>query len=216
VCYDSTMIKLLIASNNAGKVREYRQLLAPLAADGVRLCAPKAQGLELAVHESGTSYLENARIKALAFSRASGLLTLADDSGLEVDALGGEPGVCSARYAGSDASDVDRYRLLLHELQGIPWERRHARFRCVIVLAAPTGETFTSEGVCPGIIALEPHGENGFGYDPVFYLPERGMSMAQLPEDVKNQIGHRGRALQALLPVLKRVLNGRLVVAGGR
>jgi XTP/dITP diphosphohydrolase len=209
------VIELLVASNNPGKVREYEQLLAPLTTDGVRLCTPKAQGLELVVHESGTSYLENARIKALAFSRASGLLTLADDSGLEVDALGGEPGVCSARYAGSDASDVDRYRLLLHKLEGVPWERRSARFRCVIVLATPTGETFTSEGVCPGIIALEPLGENGFGYDPVFYLPERGMSMAQLSEDVKNRISHRGRALQAILPVLERVLAARFLATGG-
>jgi len=203
VWYIEVMVRLLIATENAGKIREYEQLL------GSRpwgLCTPRDLELALAVHEDGESYAQNARIKALAYMQASRLATLADDSGLEVDALGGEPGVRSARYAGASASDTDRYRLLLQRLHGISWEKRRARFRCVVALALPGGETYSTEGVCEGVIAFGPQGDRGFGYDPVFYLPEHGQTMAQLPPEVKNRISHRARAVQQMLPILSHAL----------
>ena len=124
----------------------------------------------------------------------SGLLTLADDSGLEVDALGGEPGVRSSRYAGDNAGDAERVSFLLNKLRDIPQDRRQARFRCVIAIAQPGRPTQTAEGTCQGFIALEPKGDNGFGYDPVFFLPEYGKTIAELPPEIKNRISHRGRA----------------------
>jgi XTP/dITP diphosphohydrolase len=208
------MILLLIATNNAGKLREYQQLLTPLPPDVVRLCTPASVGLSLAIQEDGATYVENARLKALGHARASGLLTLADDSGLEVDALSGEPGVHSARYAGNGASDEDRYRLLLQKLDGVPTERRTARFRCAIVLAAPDDQTFSEEGTCEGVIALQPCGKNGFGYDPIFYLPPFHATMAELSPDIKNRVSHRARAVQALLPALTHMLPGEPFPSG--
>lgn len=197
------MSRLLIATNNPGKKREYQQLLGHLK---VKLCAPQDLSLSIEIREDASTYAENARLKARRYLRASGLLTLADDSGLEVDALGGEPGPHSARYAGPGAGDAARYGLLLQKLDGVPWEQRTARFRCVLVLAVPNGEAHTAEGTCEGIIALEPQGDQGFGYDPVFYLPQCGRTMAQLPPEVKNCISHRARAAQKMLPVLSRIL----------
>jgi XTP/dITP diphosphohydrolase len=160
--------------------------------------------LELEVSEDGAAYVDNARQKAEAFARASGLLTLADDSGLEVDALDGAPGVRSARYA--KGHDGDRVTALLTQLLDVPWEQRTARFRCVVVIITPEGESYTTEGVCEGRITLEPAGEGGFGYDPVFYLARHGCTMAQLPQKVKNRISHRGRAVEAALPILGRLM----------
>jgi XTP/dITP diphosphohydrolase len=200
------MPSLLIATNNLGKQREYELLLAPLK---LVLCTPQDLGLSITVRESGSTYAENAGIKALHYLQASGLLTLADDSGLEVDALGGEPGLHSARYAGSGAGDADRYRLLLRELDGFPWERRTARFRCVLVLAVPGGKVHSAEGTCEGLIAFEPKGEHGFGYDPIFCLPHYEKTMAQLPPEVKNRVSHRARAVQKMLPILSRILADR-------
>jgi XTP/dITP diphosphohydrolase len=196
------MMKLLIATRNPGKVREYEKLLAGLP---LELTHPAQEGLDIEVAETGESFAENARLKATAYARASGLLTLADDSGLEVDALGGEPGIRSARYAGSEASDEERYRLLLAKLQGVPWEKRTARFRCVIAVATPDGQIHTAEGACEGIITFEPRGEHGFGYDPVFYLAEYEMTMAELPPETKNRISHRARAAH----------NFQLLISGG-
>jgi XTP/dITP diphosphohydrolase len=187
------MTKLLIATHNSGKVKEYQKLLAGLPLELTHLAE---EGLDMEVAETGESFAENAILKANAYARASGLLTLADDSGLEVDALNGEPGIHSARYAGSEASDEERYQLLLENLKDVPWERRTARFRCVIAVATPDGEVRTAEGTCEGIIAFEPQGEHGFGYDPVFYLPEHGRTMAELPPQTKNNISHRARAAQ--------------------
>ena len=203
VCYSRPVRALLIATDNRGKRAEYKSLLAPFRAT---LRFPDQLGLQVVAREAGRSYAENAAIKALSHAQASGLATLADDSGLEVDALGGEPGLYSARYAGEKASDADRYRLLLEKLTAVPWERRTARFRCCVVLAKPDGRTHTAEGVCEGVIALEPRGEHGFGYDPVFYLPEHGRTLAQLPSEVKNRLSHRARALEKLLPTLTHVL----------
>jgi XTP/dITP diphosphohydrolase len=203
VCYICGMTGLLIATSNPGKREEYEYLLASL---NLPLVTPGGINLSIHVDECGQSYAENARSKALAYCQASGLLTLADDSGLEVDALHGEPGLHSARYGGPDLDDRARFRLLLQQLDGVPWEERSARFRCVIVVAAPGGVTYSSEGVCEGLIAFGPKGEHGFGYDPVFCLPEHDCTMSELPPRVKNRVSHRARAVEKMLPVLSRVV----------
>lgn len=194
--------KLLIATHNRGKLREYTALLAGLP---FTLVTPDDLGLDLSVVESGNTYADNARLKAAAYAQASGLLALADDSGLEVDALDGAPGVRSARYALGD--DADRVTALLRALDaaGVPAEDRAARFRCVIVLAAPDGRTWQTEGTCEGRIIDAPRGSGGFGYDPVFYLSAHGRTMAELPPEEKNRISHRARAAQALRPLLARL-----------
>ena len=200
-------MKLLIATNNPGKVREYEELLETLPA-AVEITYPAQQGLALEVEESGETFEENARLKALAFAQASGLLTLADDSGLEVDALDGAPGVRSARYAGPDANDVDRYRKLLGALAGVPADRRSARFRCVVALAQPDGTIHTADGTCEGEIGHEPRGTHGFGYDPVFVVDGYGgRTMAELAPEIKNRISHRGRALAAIRPRLEQLVS---------
>ena len=150
---------------------------------------------------------ENAGLKATAFAKESGLLSLADDSGLEVDALGGEPGIFSARFAGEGASDKDRVDYLLSRLRDVPQEKRSARFRCVIAIAIPDGETELCTGVCEGLITLEPRGEQGFGYDPVFYLLELNKTMAELPMKTKNDVSHRGKATRKAYQVLERLKN---------
>ena len=187
-------MKLLIATHSAGKKREYASLLEDLALEQVTL---DDLGVEQTIAEDGASYAENALLKAKGYAAATGLLTLADDSGLEVDALDGAPGVLTARYAGEGASDEQRYLLLLQNLRGVPDERRTARFRCVIALAWPGGRVEITEGVCEGRITHGPRGEHGFGYDPVFYVPEYGCTMAQLPPEVKNRISHRGTSVEA-------------------
>lgn len=199
------MTRLLIATHNPGKLREYEALLADLP---LILTGPGREGIELGIEETGESFRQNAVLKARAYAQASGLLTLADDSGLEVDVLGGEPGVFSSRYAGPGADDEDRVRLLLRKLEGVPWEERTARFRCVIALATPQGEMWTAEGSCEGIIAFEPRGEHGFGYDPVFYLPQLDKTMAQLPAEIKNHISHRARAAEKTRAILQELVAG--------
>jgi len=194
--------KLLLATNNQAKVREYRSLLRNLPYELVTLAE---QGITTVVSEAGESLEENARLKAMVLAAQSQLLALADDSGLEVDALGGEPGRLSARYAGEGASDRDRVNYLLSRLKGVPWEQRSARFRCVIAIATPEGEMEFCSGECRGFITLEPRGEQGFGYDPVFYLPELGKTMAELPLEIKNQVSHRGQAVRKVYQVLERL-----------
>jgi XTP/dITP diphosphohydrolase len=182
---------LLIATTNPGKLKEYRRLL-----DGVpfRLVGPREAGVDVGVEETGASFEENAILKATTLCAASGLPTLADDSGLEVDALDGEPGVRSARYAGDNATDARRNRFLLKKLKKVPEGYRTARFRCVIAVALPGGRVEIFNGECSGEIALAPRGDKGFGYDPVFYLPALGKTMAELPPELKNQLSHRSRA----------------------
>lgn len=197
------MKKLLIATNNPGKLDEYRELLAGLP---IELTSPAAGGIDLDVEETGDSFEENAVLKARAFAQASGLPALADDSGLEVMALDGAPGIHSSRYAGPDATDEDRYRKLLKNLEDVPWERRHARFRCVIAIATPRGALHTVEGQVTGRINFEPRGEHGFGYDPVFYLPDHDKTMAELPDDVKNRISHRADAARRAIPIIRQML----------
>jgi XTP/dITP diphosphohydrolase len=194
-------MELLIATQNPGKAREFRRLLAPLRAS---LRFPYELGLRIEVPEDGIAYADNAAQKALAYARASDLLTLADDSGLEVDALDGAPGVHSARL--TPGHDADRVAALLGQMRDVPWEQRTARFRCAVVIATSTGELYRTEGVCEGLIAFEPAGQGGFGYDPVFYLPDHGCTMAQLPQAQKNRISHRARAIEAAMPTLRRLL----------
>ena len=157
------------------------------------------EGIDVEVSEEGTTMEENARTKAIAYARISRLLTMADDSGLEVDALGGEPGPLSRRYAGDNVSDRERIEYLLEKLKGVPWERRSARFRCVIALASPQGQVELYQGECQGVMGVEPRGEGGFGYDPIFYLPQWDKTMAELPREVKNEVSHRGQAARELL-----------------
>ncbi len=199
------MPKLIIATNNPGKFREFQQLLESC---GWELVAPGDLGIDIDVEESGQTYAENARIKATAYAKASGLVALADDSGIEVDALDGRPGVHSARYGGPGLSDADRVQLLLRELADVPDDRRTARFRAVIAIATPDGEVRYAEGVVEGRIGREPRGENGFGYDPVFVLPDRGLTTAQLSPEEKNRISHRGRAAERAKAILKEMLHG--------
>lgn len=201
-------MEILIATRNAGKLREYEEMLGELSVNGerVRLVMLDDLGIEMEVEETGETFEQNAVLKATVYARESGLLTLADDSGLEVEALGGAPGVQSARYAGPEATDADRYRKLLREMEGLPPEDRAARFVCVVAVCTPEGDVFTAEGEVKGRIAFEPRGTQGFGYDPVFHVPGLRMTMAQAEPDIKNQISHRAEALKAIRPTLEELL----------
>ncbi|MBP8291903.1 MAG: RdgB/HAM1 family non-canonical purine NTP pyrophosphatase [Caldilineaceae bacterium] len=183
--------RLLVATHNRGKILEYRALLSdlPLAVTWL-----DEQGIAEDVEETGATFVANASLKAAAYAQLTGLWTWADDSGLEVDALDGRPGVYSARYGGPGLSDADRYRRLLAELAAIAPEQRTARFRCVIALAIPGGPIYTAEAAVEGLIVDEPRGAHGFGYDPVFFIPDQQRTMAELDPALKNRIGHRGRA----------------------
>lgn len=201
--------KLLIATHNQGKVREYRTLLADLPYEITYL---DAEGVAFEAEETGQTFAENAMLKAQAYAAHTGLLTWADDSGLEVDALDGAPGVLSARYgAPAASSDAERYRLLLSRLAAVPEAQRSARFRCVVALAWPDGPTLTAEAACEGRIALSPRGEHGFGYDPVFLVAdfEHQQTMAELSPELKNQVSHRGRASRAARQLLAQMAPGR-------
>ncbi len=201
------MTKLLVATHNKGKVAEFTDMLQDLEIEWLSL---DDVGVTEDVEETGLTFRENGVLKARAYAAETGLLTLADDSGLEVDALDGAPGVYTARYGGTGLTAVQRYQKLLNDLKQVPAPQRTARFRCVIVLAAPDGALLgESEGVCEGRIALAPAGDNGFGYDPIFYLPQFDQTMAQLAAAQKHQISHRGRAMQAIAPRLRAVLQGR-------
>jgi XTP/dITP diphosphohydrolase len=191
--------RLLLATSNAGKVREIREILADcgwdlLTPDEVGVTPPR-------IIENGRSYLENAVIKARAYMRASGIPALGEDSGLEVDALGGRPGVHSARYGGPGLTDRKRYERLLKEMEGVPAARRLARFRCTVVLTRPGNDDIAREGVLEGRIALQPRGQGGFGYDPVFELDD-GRSLAEIGAE-KQRISHRAQAFTAMAEVLR-------------
>jgi len=194
--------RLLLATNNRGKLREYIPMLAGLPFEVVTLAGA---GITADVEETGSSLEENAVQKATTYAALSGLLTLADDSGLEVDALGGEPGPLSRRYAGENVSDSERNDYLLAKLEGVPLEKRGARFRCVIAVAKPGGGVETCEGVCEGTIAFDARGEGGFGYDPVFHLPEFDKRMAELTLEEKNRISHRAKATHKARLILERM-----------
>lgn len=194
------MPRLMLATGNPGKVAELRGILAlHLDLGGVSLLTPRDWPTPLPeVAETGTTFAENARLKADALASATGLPALADDSGLCVDALGGAPGLHSARWAGPGASDADRNAKLLLALADMPPERRTARFVCAAALAVPGSDTVAADGFCEGIILQAPRGANGFGYDPLFLLPDMGRTMAELTADEKNRLSHRALALSRL------------------
>ena len=192
---------LVIASGNAGKVREFGRLLADMGLE----TQPQPEGLE--VEETGSTFAENARLKAEAVARASGCWALADDSGLSVDALGGAPGVHSARYADTDTARIERLLQELAAAGASTPEARRAQFTAALALANPQGDVVLEvEGICPGTILEAPHGEGGFGYDPVFFVPEAGLTFAEMPHSRKAELGHRGRAFAALKPRLSALL----------
>lgn len=195
----------MLATRNRGKVLELRALLAGLPVD-VR--ALDAYAGVPALPEPRETFAENARSKAVTAARFTGEIALADDSGLEVEALDGAPGVHSATILGPAAIDEDRYRWVLSALGGIDEGRRAARFRAVVAIATPDGAVATFEGVCEGRIADGPRGEHGFGYDPIFFLPAYGQTMAELPPVLKNRISHRARALEAAREYLHRLFHG--------
>lgn len=194
------MLTLLLATGNPGKLAEMQALLEGLP---IRLVTPDTVGIQLDVAEDGDTYAANASKKALAFTRESGLPTLADDTGLEVDALNGEPGMYAKRYVGKPgATDAERRAFLLSKLQGQPrpWT---ARFRCLVALALDGGQVELTEGVCEGEIIPQERGQNGFGYDPIFYIPESGKTMAELAMEEKNRISHRAGAVRAAIPRIR-------------
>lgn len=194
-------MRLLIATTNPGKVKEFQSLLDDDL--NLELVGLIDVGITTEVEETGSTYAENAELKGRAYSKMSGLLTLADDSGIEVEALGGRPGVYSARYASSPAARIEK---LLNEMIDVPAEKRSARFQCAITLAWPDGRFETVTGTCEGFVAHEPRGSGGFGFDPIFYFPEYAKTMAELPIEVKNQISHRGRAAQQAKKILVKTI----------
>ena len=199
------MPRILIATGNKGKLHEIQALLRD---PELILLLPAELGIQLEVEENGTTYETNAAIKAMAFACASGLLTLADDSGLEVDALGGLPGGRSARFSPlPNASDADRRRYLFERLGNTvrPWT---AHFHCTVALALPDGRLRFASGECRGEVIPEERGQNGFGYDPIFLFPELGRTMAELSMEEKNSLSHRARAVQAARPMLIEMLAG--------
>lgn len=195
------MRKILLASNNPGKVREIQTLLK----DNDITIVPQSAFQIPNIEEIGLTFIENAILKARHASQLSGLPAIADDSGLEVDALDGAPGVVSARYAGRSASDVDNNAKLLRELEKIPNAERTARFRCVMVFLRHAGDPspVIGQGVWEGIILSEPRGSGGFGYDPLFFVPEKNRASAELTADEKNRLSHRGKALRELVAQLR-------------
>lgn len=194
-------MKVVLASGNKGKLKEFQAILAD---SGLEL-VPMSNWPEIGeIEETGKTFLENSRIKAQTVSRITGLAALADDSGLTVDALDGAPGVYSARYSGQGATDEANYRLLLDNLAETPDNQRQAAFVAVLVLHYPDGREETAEGRCQGVISRAPQGENGFGYDPVFYLPDLDLTMAQLSPEKKNEISHRAQAARKLNEKLKK------------
>lgn len=192
---------LLIATTNPHKITEFREILGDLP---YRLVSPIDIGLDLEVEETGATFAENARLKAIAYADASGLLALADDSGLEIDALGGEPGIYSARWAGENVTYPERFEILFARLADVPSEQRTARYRCAIAIAAPAPRGLIGEvdGTLEGVIANEPRGTGGFGYDPIFYVPEQGRTVGEMSAEEKHRISHRARAATAARTVL--------------
>ena len=195
-------MKLVLASKNPKKLAEMNRILSQL---GIEVCSEAEVGVDVEVEETGTTFEENSFLKAKAVMEASGLPAIADDSGLCVDALNGAPGVYSARYGGEGLDDEGRYRLLLENMRG--QSPRTAHFVSVITCAFPDGTELTARGECNGTIAFAPMGEGGFGYDPVFFLPERKKTFAQLSPEEKNAISHRGKALEQFEQILQNYLS---------
>ena len=198
------MKKTVFATGNQGKLREVKKILADLNVDIVSM---KEEGIQIDVDENGTTFAENAQIKATAIGAHTDAIVLADDSGLVIDALNGEPGIYSARYLGEDTSYRIKNQNLIDRLEGVPDEKRTARFVCAIAAALPDGTVLHTEGTIEGIIGYEERGENGFGYDPIFYVPKLGKTTAELTDDEKNAISHRGSALEKMKVLLREYIN---------
>ena len=194
--------KIVFATGNKGKVKEIQMILADL---GVEVTTMKEEGIFVDVEENGTTYEENAMIKAREVAKYTDAIVMADDSGLEIDYLNKEPGIYSARYMGEDTSYRIKNNNLIDRLTGIPDEKRTARFVCAIAAVLPDGRELTTRGVIEGRIGYEERGENGFGYDPIFYVPEFGKTTAELTEEEKNMVSHRGRALKIMKEELKKL-----------
>ena len=193
--------KIIFATGNEGKMKEVRMILKDL---GLPVLSMKEAGVQADIVEDGTTFEENAKIKAVAVQKLTGALVLADDSGLEINYLNKEPGIYSARYMGEDTSYSVKNANLISRLAGVPDEQRTARFVCAIAAAFPDGEVLTTRGTIEGIIGYEERGENGFGYDPIFYLPEYKKSTAELSPEEKNALSHRGRALRQMEEELRK------------
>lgn len=198
------MRKIIVATSNQNKMREIREILKDFP---VEIISMKEAGANVDIIENGTTFEENAVIKAEAIEKATGAIVLADDSGLEIDYLNKEPGIYSARYMGEDTSYHLKNMNLVQRLEGVPDEKRTARFVCAVAAAFPDHETVTVRGVIEGRIGYQEEGSNGFGYDPIFYLPEYGCTTASLPPEEKNAISHRGKALQLIKTVIGRYLS---------
>ncbi|MCM1307561.1 MAG: XTP/dITP diphosphatase [Butyrivibrio sp.] len=196
---------MIFATGNMGKLKEIKAILGDI---GEEIISMSEAGIDIDIEENGKSFEENAVIKAETVMRLTGQPVLADDSGLEVDALGGEPGIYSARYMGEDTPYEIKNRNIIERLEGVEGEARSARFVCVIAAAFPNGETITTRGTIEGVIAKEPAGENGFGYDPIVYVPEYKMTTGQMEPEAKNAISHRGKALCAM----KKILEDRKII----
>lgn len=196
---------MIFATGNQGKLKEIKAILGDI---GEEIISMKEAGIDVEIVEDGSTFEENAVIKAKAVMEMTGQLVLADDSGLEIDALNKEPGIYSARYMGENTSYEIKNRNLIERLEGVEGSDRSARFVCVIAAAFPDGEIITTRGTIEGVIAKEPAGENGFGFDPIVYVPEYGMTTGQMDPDVKNAISHRGKALTAM----KKILEERRII----
>jgi XTP/dITP diphosphohydrolase len=195
------MEKLIFATGNEGKMKEVRMIMADL---GYEILSMKEAGIVADIDENGSTFEENALIKARAISKMAGCLVLADDSGLEVDYMDKAPGIYSARFLGEDTSYAIKNKYIMDKLEGVPDEKRTARFVCAIAAVFPDGAEYTRRGTIEGIIGYEERGENGFGYDPIFYLPDRKMTTAELSPEDKNAISHRGNALRQIKEVIKQ------------
>ena len=194
------MRKIIFATGNEGKMKEIRMILSDL---GYEICSMKEIGLDMEIEENGTTFEENAIIKAKAISERTGEIVLADDSGLEVDYLNGEPGIYSARFLGEDTPYDVKNRYIIDQLADAKGDERSARFVCAIACVFPNGDVKTTRGTIEGLIGYEQKGSNGFGYDPIFYIPEYDCTTAELSAEVKNEISHRGKALEAMKEIIQ-------------
>ena len=191
--------KLLLGTSNPGKINEFKQILQNIP---YRLTTLEEESCNIEVIETGKTFLENATLKATQYANATKLPCLSDDSGIEIDALNGRPGIYSARYGGHELSDDERVQLILEEMKNIPYENRKARFKASIVVAWPDGKILEKEATMEGIINFSPRGGNGFGYDPIFLLPEFDKTSAEIDPNEKNRISHRAKAIRKIIPLL--------------
>lgn len=201
-------MKIILATGNKNKIREIKEKFSSIG----KLSITSLEELDNIpeIEENASTFEGNALIKAKAICSFTGFPAMADDSGLVIDALNGEPGVYSARYGGANLSDIEKNSLVLSKMKNIPEKKRSARFVCAVALAFPDGKTYTAQGECLGIISKTPVGEKGFGYDPIFYIPESGKTMAQLSPDEKNRISHRGKAIEKIYEILKDIMEKTL------